>query len=301
MKKKIGPIGILRANARNLLALCCLGLLASASLLLPRLLTSWQNQRILGVFQPQPQQQAEPSASRLGLEKKLNLLSGGVFYNGLQSYFSDPLPYWLDLDYNYAAIEEDYQAAVETAANITISPLLTGSRYTPESALSQCWGQLDRLTALGLLSPVDRENPWDVSIQPLLYLSRSSPSHSLIVWQIRLRQGDSQLWVSLDDDSGLILYLQHIYDPNVPFLVEINGDPMSLWAQYWGVELQDCSLIHFADKLLLSQYTAVYLENGRPFSFSAQFTPNFCTFGALVAEWGTNKTLDRSGVEYVEK
>ena len=190
MKRKINPIQAIKANARNLLALCCLGLLVSASLLLPEALIRWQNGRILGVFQPQPQQQAQLSNSRLSFQEKLSLLSGGVFYNGIQAYFSDPLPYWRDLDYNYLAIESDYRVAVSMAADITISPLLTGNRYDPESALSQCWNQLDRLTELNLVSPIQREEPWDVSIQPLLYLSRSAPSRSLIAWQIRLRQGD---------------------------------------------------------------------------------------------------------------
>ena len=147
MKRKINPIQAIKANARNLLALCCLGLLVSASLLLPEALIRWQNGRILGIFQPQPQQQAQLSNSRLSFQEKLSLLSGGVFYNGIQAYFSDPLPYWRDLDYNYLAIESDYRVAVSMAADITISPLLTGNRYDPESALSQCWNQLDRLTA----------------------------------------------------------------------------------------------------------------------------------------------------------
>ena len=61
MKRKINPIRAIKANARNLLALCCLGLLVSASLLLPEALIRWQNGQILGVFQPQPQQQAQLS------------------------------------------------------------------------------------------------------------------------------------------------------------------------------------------------------------------------------------------------
>ncbi len=74
MKRKINPIQAIKANARNLLALCCLGLLVSASLLLPEALIRWQNGRILGVFQPQPQQQAQLSNSRLSFQEKLSLL-----------------------------------------------------------------------------------------------------------------------------------------------------------------------------------------------------------------------------------
>jgi len=283
VKRKINPIQAIKANARNLLALCCLGLLVSASLLLPEALIRWQNGRILGVFQPQPQQQAQLSNSRLSFQEKLSLLSGGVFYNGIQAYFSDPLPYWRDLDYNYLAIESDYRVAVSMAADITISPLLTGNRYDPESALSQCWNQLDRLTELNLVSPIQREEPWDVSIQPLLYLSRSAPSRSLIAWQIRLRQGDRQLWVSLDDESGLIFYLQQVYSADSFLLAEEN--PMALWAQYWGLEMQDCRSIHFGGEISQSsQYTAVYVENDEPFLFSAQFASTFCTFGSLIAD-----------------
>ena len=146
MKRKINPIQAIKANARNLLALCCLGLLVSASLLLPEALIRWQNGRILGIFQPQPQQQAQLSNSRLSFQEKLSLLSGGVFYNGIQAYFSDPLPYWRDLDYNYLAIESDYRVAVSMAADSMLES--AGPADGAESGFSASKGR-----ALGRFHP----------------------------------------------------------------------------------------------------------------------------------------------------
>lgn len=286
MKKSAGLKRIIQANARNLFALSCLGLLVSASLLLPQALILWQDGRILGVFRPQPQQQAQSAASRLNFEEKLSLLSGGVFHSGLQAHFSDPLPYWLDLDYDYSSTDRDYQIAVDMADDVTISPLLTGSRYTQESALSQCWSQLDRLSALELTPPIQRDEPWDVAIQPLLYLSRSAPSHTLIVWQIRLRQGGRQLWISLDDDSGLILYIQQIDDSFSVLLTESDlSEKMALWGQYWGLEMEGFrqSAI-YSKKFQTARCVASYLENGEPFLFAARFAPSFCTFGVLTTQ-----------------
>ncbi len=280
-----------KSSIRSWLALCGLALLMSASLWLPQALIQWQNKQILGVFHPQPQQQTTPSTSRLGLGEKLSLLSGGIFYSGLQSYFPNQLPYWLDLDYNYTSLEEDYQAAVKMSANITISPLLTGNRYTPESVLPQCWGQLDRLAELGLIPLPDTEQPWDTSIQPLLYLSRSAPSHTLIVWQICLKQEDCQLWVSLDDESGLILYLQYIgdnrYDKLDSALIEIEtgAAKLDLWADYWGVTMEDCqSQLMGTPKDWNGYHTAVYRDQQETFLFSAQITPTFFTMGCLTTD-----------------
>lgn len=298
--KKPHPKKAARA-ARNLLILCCLALLMSAGLWLPQGLVRWQNRQILGVFHPQPQQQPQSQAGRLSLAEKLSLLSGSIFYNGLQSYFPNPLPYWRDLDYNYASIESDYQLAVEAAADITISPLLTGNRYTPESALSECRGQLDRLTELGLLPLLDTGQPWDTSIQPLLYLSRSAPSHTLIAWQIRLQQQDLQLWATLDDETGLILYLQCVDDGQQQSLAEIETgeEKLGLWAKYWGVTMADCRRYlranpkDWKEQDFYGFYTAVYQGSGddrESFLFSAQFTPNFFTLGCLTADFERQDT-----------
>lgn len=115
----------------------------------------------------------------------------------------------------------------------------------------------------------------------------------------------------MDDETGLILYLQCVDDEHRRSLPEIGGEAekLSLWAEYWGVTMVDCqqylmgSPKNWKEQDFYGFYTAVYQDSQNDqesFLFSAQFTPNFFTLGCLTADFErqNTKTIQKNGQLY---